>query len=293
MTSQETIGNYKIIQFINSGASGRVYFGEDIHNKNVAIKRIKITDKCSTSSINREISCLKTLSNSRHPNVLYYRDTFEDPYGDYIYIITDYYKDQNLISFETEVDEKYNVSTYYDIMLNCLINLIHGLHFIHNHGIIHADIKPDNIEVISDQQVSNREGSTYVTNIYRPVFLDFGFSSFSNDIKGCKKFRGTPKYVAPELYKQHFDSDMHTGVNDKSDVWALGLSFYYITNTSMWPSYIVDVPELGRYVMSGKKDLVVNSTNFKFDQLLYHMLNYDPDLRYNTQELLDLLEKND
>jgi tRNA A-37 threonylcarbamoyl transferase component Bud32 len=84
-------------------------------------------------------------------------------------------------------------------------DLINGLAHLHKNNIVHRDLKPGNVIAVPDRGI---------------VFVDFGFScttSLSNEIDSGK-LRGTPAYMAPELWKGGVAVDLK-----KADLYALGI----------------------------------------------------------------------
>jgi serine/threonine protein kinase len=261
---------------IGSGATAKVYMGEDVNDNIIATKRVNLTKNFRMLLVDREISILKKISTNRHPNVLHYRYSFISSNECYMYIITNYYHGDSLSKFQHCIKKQYS------IMLDLLIQLIEGLDFIHKHGIIHADIKLDNI--IVTQKMDDESIVTYV-----PILLDFGLS---HDINGeiPLTFRGTPKYVAPEIYEQWFNKAENLDiVTTKSDVWALGLCFYEILNDGIWPNLdFDDTNDFGLYVISQCKEFIIDTSNDKLNKLLQNMIIYEPEFRYDAQQLLNL-----
>jgi serine/threonine protein kinase len=82
--------------------------------------------------------------------------------------------------------------------------LIHGIKQLHSKGIAHRDIKPENIMLGGGKL----------------RFIDFGFACFYAKCAGRK---GTPFYMAPEIYKQPQIKDW-----DKADIFALGNTLFFI-----------------------------------------------------------------
>ena len=93
------------------------------------------------------------------------------------------------------------------------INLLQGLIFIHSKGVVHADIKIENI--------LEYDG--------RLIYTDFGLSCFEPK---CDEFSGTIKYMDPALYITYqgmLDINYEKEkISYDSDVYSLGCVFYYI-----------------------------------------------------------------
>ena len=84
-----------------------------------------------------------------------------------------------------------------------------GLEYLHAHGIVHRDIKPDNL------LISRQKGGAGVLKI-----ADFGTSYFCEE--GSQKTAGTPMFFAPELC----DKEGHAYEERHVDLWAVGVTLY-------------------------------------------------------------------
>ena len=79
-----------------------------------------------------------------------------------------------------------------------------GLAAAHDRGVIHRDLKPQNI-------MMNKRGEVLI--------MDFGLSAIANHLSGSEVRNGTPAYMAPEQLRG-------SGVTTKSDIYSLGLVLY-------------------------------------------------------------------
>jgi calcium/calmodulin-dependent protein kinase I len=88
--------------------------------------------------------------------------------------------------------------------------LVKGINHLHQNGIAHRDIKPDNI-LISVQE----------TGDFELKIIDFGFATTANK---ADLHCGTPNFMAPELLDKN-TKYCPFGV----DVWALGVTLFYLS----------------------------------------------------------------
>jgi serine/threonine protein kinase len=104
-----------------------------------------------------------------------------------------------------------------DVVRRYTAQLIDGLVYLHSHGVIHRDIKPDNVLLDQDG---------------RCKLSDFGCSKQLSIICGsCESTVGTPYYMAPECITGE-------GYRDKADVWSLGCTIVeMISGKHPWPEF--------------------------------------------------------
>ena len=93
----------------------------------------------------------------------------------------------------------------------CFAQLIIGLQYLHAHGIIHRDIKLENI-------LLEREG-----DISRVKIADFGLAKKAADT-AMQTICGTPQYVAPEILNAKIDQRYDTG----ADMWSAGVCLFIL-----------------------------------------------------------------
>ena len=138
-----------------------------------------------------------------YPNVIRIYDFLDDP----ITIVMEYCAKGSLRNI---LDKKIYLPPLYKIFL--IYSICDGLGYIHSKGIVHGDLKCDNI-LLSDEK------KYYIGNKYYPIpkLADFGLSQISpNEVLG-----GTPGYIAPEIYEG-------SGLNFKTDIFALGMVMFEI-----------------------------------------------------------------
>ncbi|XP_046636657.1 probable serine/threonine-protein kinase fhkE [Daphnia pulicaria] len=189
----------------------------------VAVKRIPLE---KAVSIEQEVKALQMLD---HPNVIKLFHMEEDQ--DFRIIILELCDASLEKLFLKENDPK----KYRGPMppeLYVLLQLAEGLEYIHQMGLVHRDIKPQNVLIRSES----------TTRRVVMKWADFGFSKKVNE-RGSftmSGVRGTYDYFAPEILKL-LDEDSSTDNEDKkrgtvkSDVFAEGLVFGYFISVGVHP----------------------------------------------------------
>ena len=166
---------------------------------------VKIVKKTSLSGediglIRRETEIMKMC---QHPNVILMVDLFENT--EYIYIVMELLRGGDLYAYLES--HKYKVGETRS--RNIIHSLATALYYLHSYGIIHRDIKLDNVMMIDESDDSDVK------------LVDFGLSKFVGPNEKCIEPYGTYGFVAPEILR---------GLPyDKSvDVWSLGVIAYML-----------------------------------------------------------------
>jgi len=174
---------------IGHGSFSTIYKGSNYKDDTkVAIKKImKVVDK---EQLLNEVSTMKKFS---HKNIIEFYDYITTRRD--IFFVLEYCNEGDLgeyiASEHTEFDNKY----FYEI--------IAGLRYLHKRGILHRDIKPQNI-LIHNKTVK---------------ISDFGFAKAFEKNDLITTFCGSPLYMAPEIITSH-------EYNSLSDIWSLGVVLY-------------------------------------------------------------------
>ena len=196
---------------IGEGGQAKIIkFYSQKFKKYLVKKVIKVNVNASTSLNERELMnkinlCKEAilLFTCDYPNVVKIYDFIENP----VTIVMEYCAKGSLRSI---LDKNIYLPPLYKIFL--IYSICDGLGYIHYKGIIHGDLKCDNI-LLSDEK------KYYIGKKYYPIpkLADFGLSQISpNHVAG-----GTPGYIAPEVYEG-------SGLNKKTDIFAVGMVIFEI-----------------------------------------------------------------
>lgn len=207
-------GKYRLLEKVGEGAMGAVYKALDPASQPCAVKMMHaqaVADPALRTRFEREAKALFTL---RHPNVLEVRD-----YGveaGLPFIVMELLSGRTLE--EMVVEHTPDPQTGVELGKQVL----RGLAYAHSHGILHRDIKSENVFVTWDGQQ------------YRCILLDFGLVKLDDSKHGPSQkltmagsVMGSPAYMSPE---------QGTGdvVDARSDVYAMGVVLYELV-TGEWP----------------------------------------------------------
>ncbi len=200
-------GRYRLVQQIGEGAAGTVYLAQDqlLDNREVAVKILHLAAANSEASLERLRREAEITQSLTHPGIVqvysFDRISVGEDNRSTAVIVMEFVEGstlRNIINQATLSEEE---------ALRIFNQLVDALAFSHERGIIHRDIKPDNILVTSQGQVK---------------LTDFGLAKFFDEREALTQtgqVLGTPGYMAPELYRGEEGSPA-------SDVYSLGLILY-------------------------------------------------------------------
>lgn len=191
---------YKIDKLIGGGGMSNVYLAHDmILNRDVAIKILRY-DFTNEEELHRRFQREALSATSlTHPNIVSIYDVGED--GDMHYIVMEYIKGKTLKQYIQEFSPLAPARAVH-IMKQLTSAMAHA----HEHGIIHRDIKPQNI--LMDEQ-----GNVKIT--------DFGIATTlsATSYTQTNSVIGTVHYLSPEQARGG-------SASKKSDIYALGIVLY-------------------------------------------------------------------
>ncbi|MDE3137642.1 MAG: tetratricopeptide repeat protein [Acidobacteriota bacterium] len=201
--SGSSVGRFQIRKRLGSGGMGEVYLADDPQLKRtVAIKRMSLRymgDEHHRQRFLREAQMASRLNDSRIAAIY---DVFERE-GE-IFLVMEHVEGKTL---RERLKEPMKLEEFLPIAVQCA----QGLAVAHGQGVLHRDIKPDNIMVTSSGQVK---------------ILDFGLARRLTAGEETEAFEteagaisGTAGYIAPEVLVGR-ESD------ERSDIFSLGVVFY-------------------------------------------------------------------
>lgn len=254
--SSDPTKKYRNLVKIGQGASGGVYTAYEVGTNNcVAIKQMNLEQQPKKDLIINEIMVMR---DSKHKNIVNFMDSFLVR-GD-LWVVMEYMEGGSLTDVVT-----FNMMSEGQISAVCRETL-HGLQFLHSKGVIHRDIKSDNV-------LLSMEGTIKLT--------DFGFCAQINESHNKRTTMvGTPYWMAPEVVTRK-------EYGRKIDIWSLGIMAIEMIEGE--PPYLTESPLRALYLIATNgTPTIKDEQNLTplFRDFLYFALKVDPEKRASAHDLL-------
>jgi len=193
------LGKYELHTLIGEGAMGIVWKAYDtVLRRYVALKLLGSHFRKTKEMQERFLREARAAGAIQHPNIVTVYD-LGDVDGQ-LYIAMELVEGRDLSDIIT-LREPMALERKLDLV----IELLDGLHFAHQRGVIHRDVKPSNVRVVPDGRVK---------------IMDFGIARLqSADASGSGAIVGTPTYMAPEQIT-------NGAITPATDVFAVGCMLY-------------------------------------------------------------------
>lgn len=193
---------YKVMEPLGRGAFGAVFLARDnVLDRNVALKVMSVPEGLDSDEeqhlldrFEREARAAASLS---HPNIVIIYDISRT-------------KDKHFISMEylegETLSEVVTGPMPVDRAVNIAQQVLSALSYAHEHGVIHRDIKPDNIFIMPDDYAK---------------LVDFGLARVqaTSSLTQTGTVLGSPGYIAPEIFEGR-------KADERTDIFSFGVVFY-------------------------------------------------------------------
>ncbi len=268
--SGTVVGRFRIAERLGQGGMGEVYRAEDTKLKRtVALKRLAPSLRADSLYRRRFLEEAERASRFGDAQVAAVYDVLEE-HGE-IFLILEYVEGQNL---RQRLRQPLSLDEFFTIAMQCAEALVSA----HGHGIVHCDIKPENIMLTSAGKIK---------------ILDFGVakhlprSDQSSTVDRAGTFAGTPAYMSPEVLLERVP-------DGRADIFSLGVVFYEVL-TGQHPflaNSFVATSDRIRAETPASIRIFNRSVSRDLDALVNKAMAKDPAQRYaSAQELLDALRQ--
>lgn len=274
------LGAYQIQAKIGEGGMAQVYKGYHTRlRRDVAIKVIspQIADQGGfRERFEREA---QLVANLNHPNIVTVYDFGE--IGDITYLVMQYVGGgtlRDLLQREGRLEPRKAVQY--------VIQIARALHHAHQHGIVHRDIKPQNMLIASNDVNTVLLSDFGIARLFTSSLgletiptTDSSNTFLDNALTNAGQFLGTIDYMAPEQVKRQ-------PVDARADIYALGIVLFQLltgrlpytstTSQGMLFQHVYGMP------MSARE--LVPAIPAALEQIIFRALAKSPEQRYQTAE---------
>ena len=255
------VGRYRLERPLGQGGMGQVFLAKDtLLHRHVAIKRLHGEASQNPAYRKRILDEAQKASRINDPRIASVYDVFED--GNELVLVMEYVEGRTL---REHMAGQLSLEEFWEIAEQSL----EAFESAHSEGIVHRDIKPDNIMITPEGRIK---------------ILDFGLArlyavedatTLSTVQSTEHGIRGTPPYLPPEALQGR-------PVDVRGDVFSLGVTFYEILGGRR-PFDGMDRAETYRRILN-ESPLSLRSINPEIpeslDALIARMLTKDPEFRY-------------
>jgi serine/threonine-protein kinase len=198
------LNRYFLRQFVDSGGMADIYLAWDkMRSTKMAVKVLRKDSERADRLYHSFTSEAKVLSELEHPNIVRLYEFGQD--GGIYFIVMDWVEGSNLKQAVTNREEPFSLGEISTV----LIPVCNALHYAHQRGVYHCDIKPANILLHVDKRI---------------LLSDFGVASLQSDTRVA----GTPPYMAPEQFRG-------VAPDARTDVYGLGITLFEILSGGHLP----------------------------------------------------------
>ena len=194
-------GRYRVVRELGTGGMGTVYLAEHVHLGRLTAVKVLCPPRCGDdpSADERFRQEALLVARVRHPNVAHFYDFDRGPDGQYLLAME--YVEGETVAQRLERDGPFPLAE----ALRVLRSVADALNHVHWLGILHRDLKPQNIML----------GPGGVVKV-----LDFGIAHDVAQLSGADAFQpGTLAYMSP-------DQLLGDAIGPASDIYSLGVVFY-------------------------------------------------------------------
>ncbi|MBI4510612.1 MAG: protein kinase [Deltaproteobacteria bacterium] len=268
MVGQVIADRYRLVRKLGEGGMGEVYEAEHVHiEKRVALKLLRPEILSNAEAVSRFRQEARSASSIGHENIIEIDDFGTLPDGR-VYLTMEFLSGAPLSELL-----KHGIS--FDRVLHILIQTGRGLAAAHAKGIVHRDMKPENIFVNV-----GRDGRDV------PKLLDFGIAKVSGADNNQHLTRtgtifGTPFYMAPE-------QALGQKLDHRADIYAMGVILYEVFTGSVPFKAESFMGILTQHITSEPEPpaqrAAVNGRNLpvELEQVIQRALRKDPTQRFAT-----------
>ena len=272
LTKSEENKRYSYIMQIGEGTSGTVHLLQDNEkNRKVAMKRIDSTDmnEKDKERVQKEVENMKSMN---LPTFIEFYDFEDDNNNQKIYME---YGDQGTLENKIAKYKQEGKNFTNEEIFDYLIDILLALYALNKKGIIHRDIKSENI-LLKSEKIDNKDLTIAKVS-------DLGLGRQIEGVTGAYTTCGTAYYICPEIAAGEKKYSYNV------DIWSLGIVLYeLITKNKPWFEPQMSTSEFFQFIVNTKYPPLPEDTDEHLKYLVKIMLKKDPDRRANIEDILTL-----
>ncbi len=277
LTPNKNFGHYKIKSSIGAGGMGEVFLAKDTKlDRLVAIKCLSEEFSKDEDKLRRFVQEAKSASALNHPNII---TIYEVGETDGInFIATEY------IEGETLTDKITHQSQKFDFVLETAIQIASALDKAHSTGIVHRDIKSDNVMIRPDGLVKILDfGIAKLTEGKKDTGSEDETAIQSNTLPGM--IIGTPNYMSPEQAKGK-------EIDERTDIFSFGVVLYEMVGGRLPFTGDTAMETIAAILHKEPEPLDRSKVPTELENIINKTLKKDKEKRYQTiREVLDDLRE--
>ena len=269
---------YSFEKVIGAGVFGKVYEATHLAaRQKCALKVISKArmseDRVHEDLLKQELAALERIS---HPYIVRVMDLFEDDQS--IYVALELLPHGNLIQVLSKI-RKCGASFTERDAANLVWQMLLAVSYVHEAGMIHRDIKMENVMVDMRPSKGDPNSADMVCKL-----SDFGFACMADTVDDHLSC-GTPLYMAPEMIEAN-------GYDQKVDIWSLGVIVFAML-TSTFPFNARNKQLIFAQILSKKTEPAYGLLEKYWDggqlvkDFVRRCLDKNPRSRWSAQELLE------
>lgn len=247
----EVIGGYRLERLLGAGSTSQVFLGQHVVLGRKAAIKVLIPDLIGNEDvINRLLNEARVVNDIRHPNIIDIIDFINTESPRRVALVMEYVEGPSL-----SICRQYPLT--FNQAIGVVLQLVHAVRTAHSAGVIHRDLKPDNLLLTTDPR-SDPSG------IPTLKIVDFGIAKIAHSNlaqTAVGTMLGTPAYMAPEQIAGRPRPSAAT------DVYAIGEVLYEVlSGRRAYPAATIsetvraklrgEIPELKLPQLPGDKALL-------------------------------------
>ena len=218
------VDDLTLLKVLGKGSFGEVYLTSKTGCKEKFATK-KISKKFAQNPkakkyLDNEINILKEIS---HPNIVKLYEVKET--STYYYLVTEYCNSGGLQELLDNYIKKNRKPFPEEVVQYFMKQIVDAIYYLHQHNILHRDIKLDNILVHYDSEKDKENNNLLKAKI---KLIDFGFARHLNQGELAQSILGSPINMDPGILRK-LNKMAHSNeyvYDQKADIWSLGTACY-------------------------------------------------------------------